>query len=127
MLRWRGRLPESEQPLRRALKLKPNHLAALGNLGTTLTALGRLQEARIYFERALKVAPRDVNATAGLGGVEALEGRFAEAETLFRRALEVDPRAPGPWAALVQLRKMTPADAAWLGRGGERDQRSRTA
>ena len=118
VLRWRGRLPESEQPLRRALKLKPNHLAALGNLGTTLTALGRLQEARIYFERALKVAPRDVNATAGLGGVEALEGRFAEAETLFRRALEVDPRAPGPWAALVQLRKMTPADAAWL-RGAE--------
>src|SRR5438105_489401 len=35
-------------------------------------------------------------------------------EALYKRALDVDSNAHGSWAALARLRRMTPADGAWL-------------
>jgi len=80
----------------------------------TLLALGRLRDATVPLERALTVAPRDVDALWALGQIAALEGRFADAEALYKRALDVDSNAHGSWAALARLRRMTPADSAWL-------------
>jgi tetratricopeptide (TPR) repeat protein len=119
VLQSRGRLDESEMPLRRALKLKPSYIEARVSLGMSLVLLGRLQEARDCYEKALRAAPRNVQAVVGTGQIEALEGRFAEAQAAYRRALEVDPRAAYAWAGLVWLRKMTPADGAWLKRAEE--------
>src|SRR6266853_73519 len=109
-----GRYNESEMPLRRALKLKPTYVDARISLGMSLVLLGRLQEASDCYEKALRLAPRNTQALVGRGQIEALEGRFAAAESLYRRALEVDPGSSYAWAALVWLRKMTPADGAWL-------------
>ncbi len=119
VLQSTGRLDESELPLRRALKLKPSYIDARVSLGMSLVLLGRLQEARDCYEKALRAAPRNVQALVGSGQIDALEGRFAEAEAAYRRALEVDPGASYAWAALVWLRKMTPADGAWLKRAEE--------
>jgi tetratricopeptide (TPR) repeat protein len=119
VLQSRGRLDESELPLRRALKLKPSYIDARVSLGMSLKLLGRLQEARDCYDKALRAAPRNVQALFGTGQIEALEGRFAEAEAAYRRALAVDPGAACAWAALVWLRKMTPADGAWLKRAEE--------
>ncbi|TLY99108.1 MAG: tetratricopeptide repeat protein [Gammaproteobacteria bacterium] len=119
VLQSRGRLDESELPLRRALKLKPSYIDARVSLGTSLRLLGRLQEARDCYEQALRAAPRNVQALVGTGQIEGLEGRFAEAEAAYRRALEVDPGAAYAWSGLVWLRKMTPADGAWLKRAEE--------
>jgi tetratricopeptide (TPR) repeat protein len=114
VLRLQGRVVASELPLRRALKLKPAYLAAQVSLGMTLLTLGRLRDATVPLERALKVAPRDVDAIGALGQIAALEGRFDDAEALYKRALDVDANAHGSWAALARLRRMTPADGAWL-------------
>ena len=119
VLQSRGLVDESELPLRRALKLKPSYIEARVSLGMSLKLLGRLQEARDCYEKALRAAPRNVQALVGRGQIEALEGRFAEAEAAYRRALEVDPGAAYAWAGLVWLRKMTPADGAWLKRAEE--------
>src|SRR6267154_1882650 len=119
ILQSRGRLDESELPLRRALKLKPSYVEARVSLGTSLRLLGRLQEARDCYEQALRAAPRNVQGLVGTGQIEGLEGRFAEAEAAYRRALEVDPGAAYAWSGLVWLRKMTPADGAWLKRAEE--------
>src|SRR6266446_6941720 len=119
VLQSRGRLDESELPLRRALKLKPSYIDARVSLGMSLVRLGRLQEARDCYDKALRAAPRNGQALVGRGQIEALEGRFAEAEAMYRRALEVDPGAAFAWAGLVWLRKMTPADRAWLKRAEE--------
>jgi tetratricopeptide (TPR) repeat protein len=116
VLQSRGRLEESELPLRRALKLKPSYVDASVSLAMSLALLGRLAEARDCYEKALRAAPRNVQALVGSGQIEAVEGRFAEAEALYRRALEIDPGASYAWAALVWLRKMTPADSGWLKR-----------
>jgi tetratricopeptide (TPR) repeat protein len=116
VLQSTGRANESEMPLRRALKLKPSYVDARASLGMSLVLLNRLAEARDCYEKALRVAPRHVRALVGLGQIEALEGRFTEAEVAYRRALEIEPAAAYAWAALVWLRKMTPADASWLKR-----------
>lgn len=119
VLQATGRYNESEMPLRRALKLKSAYLDARIRLGLTCVLLGRLKDARDSYEKALRMAPRNSEALVGLGQIEGLEGRFAEAEAAYRRALEVEPGAPHAWAALVGLRKMTPADGDWVRRAEE--------
>jgi tetratricopeptide (TPR) repeat protein len=116
VIRWRGRIGESEMPLRRALKLKPTYVDAQINLSVTLFQLGRLRDAKGVLEKTLKIAPRNVAALVGMGQIAGPEGRLADAQTLFERALEIDPKSHDAWAALVWLRRMTPADAAWLQR-----------
>lgn len=114
LLQSTGRYQESEMPLRRALKLRPAYIEARVSLGMTLVLLGRLTQARDCYEKALKLAPRNPQALVGVGQIESLQGRFDAAESAFRRALEIDPKSSYAWAALVWLRKMTPADAGWL-------------
>jgi tetratricopeptide (TPR) repeat protein len=119
VLQSTGRLNESEMPLRRALKLKPSYVDAQVSLGMSLVLLKRLREARDCYEKALRMAARHVRALVGVGEIESLEGHFTRAEAMYRRALEVDPANPYAWAALVWLRKMTPADGSWLKRAEE--------
>jgi tetratricopeptide (TPR) repeat protein len=114
VLRWAGRIDEAETLIRHALKLNPRYLDARVNLGTLLAFEGRTREARTYLKKALKFAPRNADVLHGLGHVAALEGRFKEAEELFARALKVNPKMPGAIAGMAGIRKMTPADAAWL-------------
>jgi tetratricopeptide (TPR) repeat protein len=119
VLQSTGRYSESEMPLRRALKLKPTYLSARLSLGMTCVLLGRLAEARECYEKVLRVAPRNAPARVGIGHIDSLEGRFTEAEANYRRALEIEPRASYAWAALVWLRRMTPADSEWVKRAEE--------
>lgn len=47
-----GRLNQAEQVLRQALKLNPNYIPALNNLGVVLMAQGKYAEARLVFRNA---------------------------------------------------------------------------
>jgi tetratricopeptide (TPR) repeat protein len=114
VLRLTGQVAESEMPLRRALKLNPMHVEAQSGLAMTLMLLGRLRESQKCFEKVLKSAPSHTAALVGLGKVAGLEGRFDAGEALFRQALSIDPQIPAAWAALVDMRRMTAADGAWL-------------
>jgi tetratricopeptide (TPR) repeat protein len=114
-----GRFGESEMPLRRALKLKPVYLDARVSLGMSLVLLNRLEEARDCCQKALRSEPRNTQALVGMGQIKGQNGRFDAAESMYRRALEVNPGSAFAWAALVWLRKMTPADGAWLKRAEE--------
>jgi len=116
VLRWKGRIVESEAALRHVLKLKPTHIDAQLSLSATLVLLGRWREAKALLESVRKRAPRNVAALVGLAGIAGPEGRFAEAESLFRRAIEIDPEAHAAWAGIAFLRRMEPADKAWLER-----------
>ena len=114
LLRLIGQVAESELPLRRALKLNPTHVEAQAGLAQTLVLLGRLREAHECFEQVLKSAPAHTAALVGLGKIASLEGRFDDAEVLFRKALSIDPQIPAAWAGLVDMRRMTAEDGAWL-------------
>jgi tetratricopeptide (TPR) repeat protein len=119
VLRWRGRIAESEKLLRQALKIKPSYTDAQLHLSGTLMLLGRWREAKALLESVRKREPRNVAALVGLAQLVGPEGNFAEAEALFKRAIEADPYLPAAWAGLARLRRMTPADSAWIERAEE--------
>lgn len=114
LLYHKGELAAAETALRRAVKLDPRSSQALVSLGLTLGALSRLSDAKSCFERTLVVKPRDASALCGLGWLAGVEGRFQDCEKLYRDALEADPAKAHAWAALADMRRMTPADRDWL-------------
>jgi tetratricopeptide (TPR) repeat protein len=59
-------LPGAEQDFRQTLTVKPDHLAALSDLGVLLTTTGKRDEARQLFQKVLALKPGDPKATANL-------------------------------------------------------------
>jgi tetratricopeptide (TPR) repeat protein len=110
----KGQYAGAEQFLRRALKLNPRFVDARINLGLVLSFLSRLRDARSQFEKALKYQPRNPDALSGLALVAMTEGNFDQTDAMLSRALQVSPRMPRALALQAGLRKMTPADSAWL-------------
>jgi tetratricopeptide (TPR) repeat protein len=110
----KGQYADAEQFLRRAIKLNPRYVDARVNLGLTLTFLNRLRDARSQFEKALKYQPRNADALSGLAHIAMTEGGFDQAGAMLSSALKANPRMPRALALQAGLRKMTPADGAWL-------------
>jgi len=76
---------------REALKLDPNHLPALVNLGNLMLTLDRAEEAVDCFEQACQVDPRSAEAHEGLGFAFQKQRRVAEAIDAFETVVELDP------------------------------------
>jgi len=114
-LRSLGRLDEAVAAYRRALQLKPTLLAAHVELATALRLQQRTAEAEATCRAALRMDPGSAAALEVLAELRADSGHFAEAESLFRSALQIDPDSSEAWAGITRVRRMTPADADWLG------------
>jgi tetratricopeptide (TPR) repeat protein len=109
-----GQYAEAESFLRRALKLNPRHVGARTTLGLVLAYLSRLREAKSHFEKAIKYEPRNEDALVGMSLIAQTEGDFDQAAALLSRALRINPKLPKALASQANIRKMTPADSAWL-------------
>src|SRR5579862_3679468 len=115
VLRTLGRVAQSEVSIRRAAECDPMDTNIQVNLGLTLLTLGRMREAERCFSDVLRIAPDRIDAIVGMGNIARMEGRFADAEARYQQALASDRNLPAVWASLAALRKMTVADADWLG------------
>lgn len=85
--------------LQQAVRLCPNHAAALNNLGLLNEKAGRPAQARQFYLRALRANPSMAAPHAGLGDIAFSAGRFQEAADHYRRFLQALPRdasARGP-------------------------------
>jgi tetratricopeptide (TPR) repeat protein len=113
---WRsmGRLEDAVAAYRRALLLKPDLLLARAELATALRLQRRTDEAEQSCRETLEAHPDFASAVVVLAELRADVGKFAEAEELFCRAIALDPALPEAWAGLMRVRRMTPADGAWL-------------
>jgi tetratricopeptide (TPR) repeat protein len=119
LLRLQGNFVDAEKLLRYALKLNPRFVDARVNLGLTLALLNRLNDANSHFQRVVKIEPRNADALYGLALVARFEGRFDEAGAMLERTLKIRPNMPSALSSIAGIRKMTPADAAWLERAEE--------
>ncbi len=81
--------------LRQALRLCPNHAAALNNLGMLNERAGRPAQARQLYRRALRANPSMAAPHAGLGDIAFSAGRFKIAANHYRRFLKALPAGPG--------------------------------
>ncbi len=89
-----GRTGEAVGYFQQALKLSPDHLIALDNLGSAYRQQKRWDDARKTYERALEVNPNDAEANYGLGMVFAQNDDTARAFDSLRKALKLRPVYP---------------------------------
>ena len=89
-----GKMPEAISYFQEALRLDPDHLVALDNLGAAYRQLQNWDEARKTLERALKVKPDDPEANYSLGMVFAQTGDSDRAYELLQKALQFRPGYP---------------------------------
>jgi tetratricopeptide (TPR) repeat protein len=89
-----GRTDEAIGCFQEALRLSPDHVIALENLGNAYRLQKRWEEARRTLERALAVRPRDPEANYSLGMVFAQTDETGRAGEYLRRALQFRPAYP---------------------------------
>jgi tetratricopeptide (TPR) repeat protein/peroxiredoxin len=89
-----GRTAEAIGYLQAALKLSPDNLIALDNLGSAYRQQKRWDDARKTYERALQVNPSDADANYGLGMVFAQNDDTARAFESLKKALTLRPVYP---------------------------------
>jgi tetratricopeptide (TPR) repeat protein len=75
---------------RRAIRLRPDHVEALINLGRLHAEAGQADAANDCFAQALALDPADATALYNLGVVAQDSGREADAIIYYTRALELD-------------------------------------
>ena len=86
-----GRLDEAMECFRRAIKLYPDEVEALGNMGFALAAKGQAAEAIKYYEAALRTNPGHAPTRNNLGNVLSNLGRADEAIQQYQLALKSEP------------------------------------
>jgi tetratricopeptide (TPR) repeat protein len=89
-----GRTAEAILYFQEALRMNPEHLIALDNLGSAYRQQKQWNEARSVLERAVKVSPRDPEANYSLGMVFAQLDDTERAFEYLRSALNFRPAYP---------------------------------
>jgi len=89
-----GRMADAIPYFQEALKLNPDHLIALENLGNAYRQQKQWDEARGALTRAVKVSPQDPEANYSLGMVFAQLDDAERAFEYLRRALDSRPAYP---------------------------------
>ena len=89
-----GNTEEAVRYFREALKVNPDHLIALDNLGNAFRQLKIWVEARRAFEHALAVSPDDPEANYGLGMVYAQQDDTQRLYEYLQKALKARPDYP---------------------------------
>jgi tetratricopeptide (TPR) repeat protein/peroxiredoxin len=87
-------LVQAIQDFENALKINPNHLLSLDNLGNAYRLQKRWADAREVLERALSIAPDDPEANYSLGMVYAQTDDTTKAHDYLQRALQARPDYP---------------------------------
>ncbi len=75
----------------RALRLRPNGVEAMLNLGNALVGEGRVDEAVDTYRRAIALSPESADLYLNLGQALTRQVRFDEAAAVFRQALALRP------------------------------------
>jgi tetratricopeptide (TPR) repeat protein len=89
-----GRIADSIQKFQQALKLNPNHLLSLVNLGNAYRAQKDWDAAKNLLQHAVEIAPDDAEANYALGMVFAQENDTASAYEHLQTALKARPDYP---------------------------------
>ena len=81
-------LEKSEKDFKTVLRLSPNDVDAMNNLGLIYKENGMLKEATTYLRKALTIKPNFIGCYYNLGIVLQEQGRLDEAVTSYKTALK---------------------------------------
>jgi len=112
-----GELEQAVRSFEEAIRRKPDHATAHGNLGVVLAQMRRLRQAVASFHRALEIKPAFGDAYGNLGLAYFELGEFEKAVPQFQRALENGCNTPETHnnlgATLMQLGKPRQAEQSY--------------
>ena len=74
-----------------ALKIKPDYVTALYNLGTALSDTGSFDEAILYLTKALRVNPENIDARSNLANLLFIQGDPEKAVFQYNEILKINP------------------------------------
>ena len=87
-------LASARKSYEQALKLKPDYVEAMNNLGTIYYAQRSFRRAITWYNKALKAAPGESKCASifmNLGTAEFARKRYEQATTAYQMALKIDP------------------------------------
>jgi len=87
-------LDQARKEYEQAVKLKPDYVEAINNVGTIYYAKKSYRRAQRYFERALKIAPEELRSASiyvNLGSAEFSRKEYDQATDAFQTAMRIDP------------------------------------
>ena len=87
----KGRLDVAQEFYNQILKINPNHLSTINNLGLIFNQLGENEKARSYFEKAIITYPNFANAHNNLGNVLQNLGEYQKAVNAYEKATKLKP------------------------------------
>ncbi|HXX21574.1 MAG TPA: tetratricopeptide repeat protein [Terriglobia bacterium] len=122
-----GKVSESEQALRAALKQAPHDPAALGLLGVVLDAQNRFEEAEGAYKQALALTPRSPALLNNLGNHYMAMGKTEQARAAFLKVVAADPHHANANLQLAELAlaaKQGPGALKYLDQLSREDQAS---
>ncbi|MBW1800717.1 MAG: tetratricopeptide repeat protein [Deltaproteobacteria bacterium] len=74
-----------------ALRIKPNNIKALNDMGVALGRAGRWREAKGCLRKIILIQPGNVKARHNLGVILTREGELQEALKQFQEVLKLNP------------------------------------
>lgn len=89
-----GQTADAIKYFKEALRLNPDHLIAINNLGSAYRQAKRWNEALTTYEHALQLSPSDADANYGIGMVYAQRDDTARAFDYLQLALKARPAYP---------------------------------
>ncbi len=88
-----GRFAESEALSREALRVRPDDVDVLNELGVAVWRQGRSAEAEAIYRQACNIKPDDFRVLTNLGLAIYQLGRIDEAGECYRQAIAIQPQA----------------------------------
>ena len=98
-----GRTSNAAENYERALKVDPEHLGALNNLGICLLNLKQPERAIALFQRAVEIEPSNANSLFNLGSALADNGNPDAALQLLQQSLNLSPMAVNTHRKLSEI------------------------
>ena len=86
-----GRLDVAQEIYNQILKINPNHLSALNNLGTIFKNLTENQKAKDCYEKVIEINPSYPDAHYNLGLIFHESGEHRKAKSCYEKATELKP------------------------------------
>ncbi len=90
---------------REVLRIKPNHLSALNNLGVRMVERGDYGAAREFLARAYRLNPTRAKTLYNIGFFHERQGHAEKALKWYRRALKSDPGSAMTRAAVSRVER----------------------